>query len=82
MAVRAGILVVLVALAAAAGCARFPAVDAAEARLVAGPAPVLLPTEDLQARIAAPRSAAATEAALLARAAALRARAEALRTRG
>jgi hypothetical protein len=81
MAGRATFAVILLASAAAAGCARFPAVDAAEARLVAGPAPVLLPTEDLEARTAPPRAGAATEAALLARAAALRARAAALRAR-
>jgi hypothetical protein len=58
-----------------AACATFPEVDQAEAGLLPGPAPVLLPTEDLVARTAPNASIDNPQATLEARAAALRARA-------
>ena len=63
-------------------CATFPEVDAAERGIVGGPAPVLLPTDDLVARSGSAQADAETGAALAARAAGLRARAGALRAAG
>lgn len=62
-----------------AACATFPEVDAAERMLGEGPAPQLLPTEDIRARAALPGRAETSQAALLARVARLKARAAALR---
>jgi hypothetical protein len=62
-----------------AACASFPEVDRAERSLGEGPAPLLLPTEDLLARVDAPSRVGSAEAELTARAAALRARAARLR---
>jgi len=62
-----------------AGCASFPEVDRAERLLGEGPAPILLPTEDLLARVDAPSRVGNSQATLVARAAALRARAVLLR---
>jgi hypothetical protein len=60
-------------------CATFPEVDRAERSLGEGPAPILLPTEDLLARVDAPSRVGAAEAEVTARAASLRARAARLR---
>ncbi|MGQ0565748.1 MAG: hypothetical protein ACT4OK_11835 [Gemmobacter sp.] len=60
-------------------CAPFPEVDRAERLLGDGPAPILLPTQDLLARVDAPSRVGDAQATLAARAAALRARAAALR---
>jgi hypothetical protein len=60
-------------------CTAFPEVDRAAARLGEGPAPILLPTDDLLARVDAPSRAVGAQSALAARAAALRARASRLR---
>jgi hypothetical protein len=60
-------------------CAAFPEVDRAERTLGDGPAPILLPTEDLLARVDAPSRAAGAQASVAARVAALRARAARLR---
>ena len=60
-------------------CASFPEVDRAERTLGEGPAPILLPTEDLLARVDAPSRVGDAQATLTARAAALRARAARLR---
>ena len=60
-------------------CATFPEVDRAEARLKPGPAPSLLPTEDLLARVDAVGRVQAARDGLALRAAALRARAARLR---
>ena len=60
-------------------CASFPEVDRAERTLAEGPAPILLPTEDLLARVDAPSRVGDAQTTLAARAAALRARAARLR---
>ena len=60
-------------------CADFPEVDRAERSLGEGPAPILLPTEDLLARVDAPSRVGSAQATLNGRAAALRARAARLR---
>jgi hypothetical protein len=70
---------VLLPLLFLSACADFPEVDRAERRLSEGPTPILLPTDDLLARVDAPSRAGAAEATLAARAAALRARAARLR---
>ena len=64
------------------GCATFPEVDRAAMTLGEGPAPRLLPTDQvLAAGEAPPLGAEAAQAALAARAAGLRQRAEAIRQR-
>ena len=60
-------------------CASFPEVDRAERTLGEGPAPILLPTDDLLARVDAPSRVGASQATLTARATVLRARAARLR---
>jgi hypothetical protein len=62
-----------------AACATFPEVDAAERALAEGPAPRLLPTEEILARAALPGRAEAAAETVAARAARLRARAARLR---
>ncbi len=69
-------LVLAAVLGFAAGCSQFPALDAA-APPQAGPAPVLLPMDQVLAAV--PPAAADPAPALAARAARLRARAAALR---
>ncbi len=62
-----------------AACGSFPEVDRAVRQLGEGPAPILLPTDDLLARVDAPSRVGDAQATLVARAAALRARAARLR---
>ncbi len=69
----------LSALLLLAACADFPEVDAAAARLDKGPAPQLLPTEDILARAALPGRAEGAGDAVAARVARLKARAARLR---
>lgn len=71
--------VIVLPLLLLSACAAFPEVDLAERTLGVGPAPILLPTGDLLARVDAPSRAAGAQASLAARAAALRARAARLR---
>lgn len=75
-------LALLLAPLCLASCATFPEVDAAERGLVPGPAPVLMPADELAARTAPAVATADPQAALDARAAALRARAASLRAPG
>lgn len=76
------ILVLTVGLAGLVACERFPEVEAAEAQLTHGPAPVLLPTDDLIAQTTPLPAIDPTAAALSARAAALQARADTIRAGG
>ena len=71
--------VMLLSLLLLSACAAFPEVDRAERTLSEGPAPILLPTDDLLARVDAPSRVGSAQATLTARAAALRARAARLR---
>ncbi len=74
--------VALIALLFLAACAEFPQVDAAVAGFGEGPAPILLPTDDLLARANQPPLASdATRAGVEARVARLKARAAAVRAR-
>lgn len=72
-------LMVLAALATAAGCSQFPEVDAFAASQATGPAPALLPLDQVLAADAAPARAADAGEALAARAALLKARAALMR---
>ena len=71
--------VLILSLLLLSACAAFPEVDRAERSLSEGPAPILLPTEDLLARVDVPSRVGSAQAPLTARAAALRARAAGLR---